>query len=308
MYAAVGLAAAALCLYSAIPSLITYFVKGELISASLEENLLTLSLFVFITTRLAVVAILPENKETAGITALRTAAEERRREIKSDETQENIDDGFVLPQKRKSSNLLPIIALLTVLGGVGYFGYNKFINQEIASNEVVDSVPANVPVAKPLQENSQVQDAMPVETIENIKPIETMDEGNAISIPAIEQNLNTSVVVSNLSVLWEVPAGYVSNATAKRYFTKIGKIVQLNLKSELLLLNKTPITNKFGVELEFNKNTNKFIVKNLTISSGDKSIDNLVQNVVKNALDLNLKVNMNVFSTIVGNPTLIIRL
>lgn len=225
-----------------------------------------------------------------------------------DLTQENIDDGFVLPQKRKSSNLLPIIALLTVLGGVGYFGYNKFINQEIASNEVVDSVPANVPVAKPLQENSQVQDAMPVETIENIKPIETMDEGNAISIPAIEQNLNTSVVVSNLSVLWEVPAGYVSNATAKRYFTKIGKIVQLNLKSELLLLNKTPITNKFGVELEFNKNTNKFIVKNLTISSGDKSVDDLVQNVVKNALDLNLKVNMNVFSTIVGNPTLIIRL
>ncbi len=95
LYAAVGLAAAALCLYSAIPSLITYFVKGELISASLEENLLTLSLFVFITSRLAVVAILPENKETAGITALRTAAEERRREIKSDETQENIDDQLV---------------------------------------------------------------------------------------------------------------------------------------------------------------------------------------------------------------------
>ena len=94
-YAAFGLAAAALSLYSAIPSLITYFVKGEIISASLEENLLTLSLFVFITTRLVVTAMLPENKETAGVTALRTAAEERRRAMKSGEIQENIDDQLV---------------------------------------------------------------------------------------------------------------------------------------------------------------------------------------------------------------------
>jgi hypothetical protein len=76
----------------------------------------------------------------------------------------------------------------------------------------------------------------------------------------------------------------------------------------LLLLNKTLITNKLGVELEFNKNSNKFVVKNVTISSGDKAVDDLVQKVVKNALDLNLKVNMNIFNTIVGNPTLIIRL
>ena len=94
-YAAFGLAAAALSLYSAIPSLITYFVKGEIISASLEENLLTLSLFVFITTRLAVTAMLPENKETSGVTALRTAAEERRSAMKSGEIQENIDDQLV---------------------------------------------------------------------------------------------------------------------------------------------------------------------------------------------------------------------
>lgn len=95
LYAAFGLAASALCLYSAIPALITYFVKGALVSASLEENLVTLSLFIFITTRLAVVAMLPENKENKGIAVLRTAAEERRREIKSDETQENIDDQLV---------------------------------------------------------------------------------------------------------------------------------------------------------------------------------------------------------------------
>ena len=76
----------------------------------------------------------------------------------------------------------------------------------------------------------------------------------------------------------------------------------------MLLLDKVPVVNKFGVELEYNKNSNKFIIKDIAISSGEKSIDDLVEKVVKNALDLNLKTNMNIFSTIVGNPTLIIRL
>ena len=99
IYAAFGLAASALCLYSSLPSLITYFIKGELVSASLEENLLTLSLFIFITTRLAVTAMLPEDKETFSIKALRTAAEQRRSEIKSDDRAESTDDqlAFDLP-------------------------------------------------------------------------------------------------------------------------------------------------------------------------------------------------------------------
>ncbi len=99
MYAAFGLAASALCLYSSLPSLLTYFVKGEIISASIEENLLTLSLFVFITTRLAVTATLPEDKENPAVAALRTAAEQRQAEIKSDDISENTDDqlAFDLP-------------------------------------------------------------------------------------------------------------------------------------------------------------------------------------------------------------------
>ena len=223
-------------------------------------------------------------------------------------THESLEEDFDLPQKRTSSKILPIIGLLVILGSVGYWGYDKFVNSKYESNEFVEPPQVSLSNNKTSQENAQKEEAMPVETIENIKPIETMNEGNAVSLPPVVQEFSSPVVVSNLSVLWEVPAGYVTNATAKRYFTKIGKIVQLNLKSELLLLDKVPVVNKFGVELEYNKNSNKFIIKDIAISSGEKSIDDLVEKVVKNALDLNLKTNMNIFSTIVGNPTLIIRL
>ena len=106
---------------------------------------------------------------------------------------------------------------------------------------------------------------MPVETVENIKEIKPTNEGTAISIPAIEQDLNASINVANLAVKWEVPSTYVSNSTASKYFTKIGKIIQLNLKTEMLLLNKPPITNKIMVELEFNKNNSKFDIKTISI-------------------------------------------
>ena len=84
LYAAFGLAASALCLHSSIPALITYAARGELISASLEESLVTLSLFLFITTRLVVTALLPERKENSIIAALRVDAEERERSEEED--------------------------------------------------------------------------------------------------------------------------------------------------------------------------------------------------------------------------------
>ena len=149
---------------------------------------------------------------------------------------------------------------------------------------------------------------MPIETVENIKQQDFGEEGNAVSIPAIEKNLDASILVSNLSVNWEVPSGYVNNPSAKRYFVKIGKIIQLNLKTELLLLSKPPITNKITVELEFNKASNRFQVKQITSSSGEKSIDELITKTINGSLDLNLSTNMNIYSNIQGNPVLIIRL
>ncbi len=77
LYASFGLAAAMLCLFSSVPSLMTFAVRGELISASLEESLVTLSLFIFITTRLVVTSLLPDKKENELIARLRAYAEER---------------------------------------------------------------------------------------------------------------------------------------------------------------------------------------------------------------------------------------
>ena len=219
---------------------------------------------------------------------------------------EVLEDDFVQPVNKKGSSIIPLLGTLVLVAGLGYFGYTKFFNQELPNNEPPESAPALVqPEETP---TNTTQDAMPVETVENISTPVATNEGNAISIPAIEQNLDASILVSNLSVNWEVPAGYLTNNTAKRYFTKMGKIIQLNLKTELLLLSKPPITNKIMLELEFNKNQNRFDVKGITASSGEKTVDDLITRTVKNALELNLKINMSNFANISGNPVLVIRL
>lgn len=215
-----------------------------------------------------------------------------------------------IAQKPKGNKLLPTLGVLTFIAALGYFGYTKFIAQEVpeplpqatTAKKVVTQTPKTTP-QKPV-----VQDAMPVETVENIEPQANSNEGNAISIPAIEQNLDASVVIENLTVNWEVPASYLSNNMAKRYFFKLGKIIQLHLKTELLLLDKTPITNKITAELEFKANTGKFAVKKLVMSSGVPVVDNVIKQTIQNALDMNFNTNMSVFNNLAGNPVLIIKL
>ena len=148
---------------------------------------------------------------------------------------------------------------------------------------------------------------MPVETVENVNNVKS-DEGLSVSIPAIENNLDASIMISNLSINWEVPVAYASNNTAKRYFTKIGKIIQLNLKTELLLLTKMPISNIIKVELEYNTNSQKFNVKGILLSSGEKVVDEVIINTVNKVLNINLNMNMGAFDNISGNPILIINL
>ena len=46
----------------------------------------------------------------------------------------------------------------------------------------------------------------------------------------------------------------------------------------------------------------------MTISSGEKVVDDVVKKTVKNVLDMNLSTNMSVFENIQGNPVLVIRL
>lgn len=219
---------------------------------------------------------------------------------------EIIEETFVQTTPQKGNKILPILGALVIIVALGYFGYTKFASNDSQQDETIEPIQT---VFKPDSNNSTSKaEPMPIETVENIKTPQPTNEGNAISIPAIEQNLDASILVSNLSINWEVPASYVTNSTAKRYFTKLGKIIQLNLKTELLLLSKPPITNKIMVELEYNKKNNKFDVKEITASSGEKIVDDIVTQTVKNALAMNLKINMNSFAGTSGNPVLIIRL
>ena len=202
-------------------------------------------------------------------------------------------------QKPKKSKLLPIIGAVAIIAAAGYLGFTKLSQQSTTTLPLPDAPPAK-------REEVSQKEAMPVESVENVETIAQTNEGTADSIPAIEQNLDASILVSNLSANWEVPAGYVTNNTAKRYFTKLGKVIQLNLKTELLLLSKPPITNRIAVEIEYNKGAQKFNVKGITASSGEKTVDDIILKTVKNALDMNLNMNISSFGNIQGNPVLII--
>lgn len=221
----------------------------------------------------------------------------------ADNTDEVPSMGYQKPKQKSSIKLLAVIGLLVVLGAVGYLGYNQFANQtpqEDENNLITDSVQTPAP--------QQQEEAMPVESVETTTSKLDNNEGTAESIPAIEQNLDASILVSNLKVDWEVPAGYASNTSARRYLVKLGKIIQLNLKTELLLLNKPPITNKIAVEIKYNDSAKKFEAVGVTVSSGEQSVDKLIMQTVNKALAMNLSVNSDSFRNLQGNPVLIIHL
>lgn len=80
-YTAFGMIASLLCAYSAVPSLIVYFAKGEMISDSLAENALTLSLLIFIASRLLLMRELPQDAPTDIVVKISERSAARRREI-----------------------------------------------------------------------------------------------------------------------------------------------------------------------------------------------------------------------------------
>lgn len=242
----------------------------------------------------------------------KTAETEQLNNLFSDSTVETEfqEENIIEPKRNNKNGLLIIPFVIIILGLVIYYA-SKFVDVSTFINKSPElpqttSLPKKEPV-KIIPKNDNIE-SMPIETVENVptekvvKPKET--EPNLI----IEQNLNTPVSIENLTVNWEVPSSYVSNTTAKRYLSRIGKIIQLNLKADLLLQNKSPITNKIMVELEFNKASGGFNVKSMIASSGEESIDNIIIDTVKNVLDMNLKTNMTIFDSMSGNPVLVIRL
>ncbi len=80
-YIAFGFISASLAAYSAIPSVIYFLTDGVTVSASIYETVLSLSLFVFVTSKLLLTAELIEDKESEAIARLAAAAAARDEEI-----------------------------------------------------------------------------------------------------------------------------------------------------------------------------------------------------------------------------------
>ena len=217
----------------------------------------------------------------------------------------------VTSENTKKGVSKPILALVLIalLGTSAFFSFSKLNNssESLPENDVVSNESQSKISTTKIQ-SEPVQEAMPNEAVDiNLIP-KKQDEGVATSIPAIEQNLDASILVSNLKVDWEVPSGYAANTAAKRYLIKLGKIIQLNLKTELLLLNKPPISNKITVEIKYNSSTKKFEATEITVSSGEKVVDDVILQTVKKALSMNLNSNTDSFAKLQGNPVLIIHL
>ena len=217
----------------------------------------------------------------------------------------------VTSENTKKGISKPILALVLIalLGTGAFFSFSKLNNssESLPENDVVSNESQSKISTTKIQ-SEPVQEAMPNEAVDiNLIP-KKQDEGVATSIPAIEQNLDASILVSNLKVDCEVPSGYAANTAAKRYLIKLGKIIQLNLKTELLLLNKPPISNKITVEIKYNSSTKKFEATEITVSSGEKVVDDVILQTVKKALSMNLNSNTDSFAKLQGNPVLIIHL
>lgn len=220
------------------------------------------------------------------------------------ESNDYTDNLEIEHSKTKSNKIIPLLGALVIVGAIGYYGFTKYStttpNSSLVNKSVVNTTNSTT------KNNDKL--AMPDESIENSVNIEQEEQGESISLPQIEENLDASIIVSNLYINWEVPVSYVANATAKRFLTKVGKIIQMNLKTDLLLINKPPITNKITLGLEFNKSTQKFKVKDIILSSGEEQFDEMIKKTVNRILNNNFNFNMNVFNDLPGNPSLIIHL
>ena len=80
-YISFGFISALLCANSAIPSIIYYIVGGSLISNSIYENLLTLSLFIFVTVRTLMTGNLVEDRISPKMQLIIDSASERQVEL-----------------------------------------------------------------------------------------------------------------------------------------------------------------------------------------------------------------------------------
>ena len=128
VYTVFGLIAASLTAYASIPAIITYYVKGVIISssnsdslASIEEYLLLFALFIFILARLCLTATLTEKKENELIKMLDTHARD---------TEQRVNESFARHQEAFAAKQLSIFDL---------YGDTEQVSEENADEEAAEA-------------------------------------------------------------------------------------------------------------------------------------------------------------------------
>lgn len=87
-YRAFGLIALILTAYSSIPALIVYMAKGEVISNTITETVLSFTLSLFIGARLVLTSLLREDEESKTVTLIKEAFSKRVEEISPNQEEE----------------------------------------------------------------------------------------------------------------------------------------------------------------------------------------------------------------------------
>ncbi len=259
-------------------------------------------------------------------------AEDRQpaEEYNFDENQEIPEDGtdfaFAVDQRPAAKNILmPVAALITVIGLIGagawYFLFNgKNSNNEITivddtKNSVEDiNFDAQAPVTPANSGNETVADIqIPAESTPAPKEATPAPQKNAepqaaktpevaapqpepLTIQKIKKDFsqpNTYLSVSK--IVWDVPEYLTYNEDFSGYLQTLGSTLKLNLSGDLLLISENTLLNRVKVKVSLKDSGKKFSAE-LIDGCGTKSVDDLVLQSVKNTLNL-LKPPVNSLDT-----------
>lgn len=91
LYTSFGFIAGMMAAYSAIPSLLVYLAKGTLLSYSVAETILTLGVLVFITCRLLLADLVPDNSATPIVSEVIRVASKREAAIAEVQGKRDVD-------------------------------------------------------------------------------------------------------------------------------------------------------------------------------------------------------------------------
>ena len=101
-YIAFGFIAALLLAYSSIPSLIVYFVNGNVISNSIYESVLSFALFFFATAKILLTTVLVEDVESPVVTKIIASSRARSEKISQSEQAAATEEEEETEQKDKN--------------------------------------------------------------------------------------------------------------------------------------------------------------------------------------------------------------